>query len=168
MSTLEYLIDVPTAGEYRLYARVSTAGIPVTAYINGEAVGTATWETTGEQGEWDTRYINMTLPAGQHRLQLKGTKLSRYCDISTIVFRNTAGVENLGVDRQELRVVKQAGNIYLQGCGNVVSYELYAADGALLTSGAGNVVEAGAYNAGFYIIRVTNTDNKTYCCKIIL
>lgn len=168
MRTLEYLIDVPTAGEYRLYARVSTAGIPVTAYINGEAVGTATWETTGEQGVWDTRYINMTLPAGQHRLQLKGTKLSRYCDISTIVFRNTAGVENLDADRQELRVVKQAGNIYLQGCGNVVRYELYAADGALLTSGAGNVVEAGAYNAGFYIIRATNTDSKTYCCKIIL
>lgn len=168
MRTLEYLIDVPDAGEYRLEARVSTIGIPVTASINGEAVGTATWETTGEQGVWDTRYIYMTLPAGQHRLQLKGTKLARYCDISTLVFRSTAGVESVAADYQQLRVVKQGGNLYLQGCGNVERYEVYAADGALLLQGRGNIVAASQLATGFYIVRATTADNRTYSCKTIL
>lgn len=168
MRTLEYLIDVPVAGEYRLEARVSTAGIPLTAYIDGEAVGSATWETTGDQGVWDTRYLTMNLPQGQHRLQLKGTKLSRYCDISSLVFRSTATVDEVVGNDVRLRVAKQSGKLYLQGCGVVAAFELFAMDGSLLDMGVGNVISVNNLTPGFYIVRVVNTENEIYSSKIIL
>ncbi len=165
---LDYLLDVPVAGEYRIEARVSTVGIPVSAYIDGELVGQAVWEATGEQGVWDVRYITVNLPAGKHRLQLKGTKVARYCDLSTLAFRSTAGVEAATLDKATLRCERRGNVLYLSGCGVLSRCELYGLGGACLKAVpcSGNSVRMDGVAAGFYLLRAYAADGQVYSCKL--
>ncbi len=167
MRTLDYLIDVPVAGEYRIDMRVSTAGLPVNVLIGDEVVGSATWETTGDQGVWGERSITVQLPAGKHRLQLKGTKLARYCDISTLTFKNTAGVERIEQD-VALRYVRQGNLLYCEGNTTFTHGELYNLSGACITAFAcsDNVVDMRGVANGFYILRLYDNNGCAHSTKL--
>lgn len=165
---LDYLIDVPAAGEYRIEARVSTSGIPVSAYIDETLVGQSTWEATGEQGVWDVRYITVNLPAGKQRLQLKGTKVASYCDMSTLAFRSTAGVDAMRFDNTSLRCARRGDVLYLSGCGDLVRCEIYDLGGSCLqvTECSANSIRMNGLAGGFYLVRAYTTDGYCYSCKL--
>ena len=171
MRTIDYLIDVPEAGPYRVELRVSTAGLPVTALVDGEEAGKAEWTSTGERGVWDIRYIDVTLPAGKHRLQLKGTKLAQYCDMSTIKFYSIAGVDAPAMDNRVLQYCRRGDMIYLTGGMELSRCEVYDLSGKQVRSvvcGDGNAVDMRALPGGFYIVRAFDAAGTSYCCKIAL
>ena len=171
MRTIDYLIDVPEAGPYRVEMRVSTIGLPVTAYVDGEEAGKAEWSSTGERGVWDIRYIDVTLPAGRHRLQLKGTKLAQYCDMSTIKFYSIAGVDAPAMDNRVLQYCRRGDMIYLTGGMELSRCEVYDLSGKQVRSvacGDGNAVDMRALPGGFYIVRAFDAAGTSYCCKIAL
>ena len=171
MRTIDYLIDVPEAGPYRVEMRVSTIGLPVTAYVDGEEAGKAEWSSTGERGVWDVRYIDVTLPAGRHRLQLKGTKLAQYCDMSTVKFYSIAGVDAPAMDNRVLQYCRRGDMIYLTGGMELSRCEVYDLSGKQVRSvacGDGNAVDMRALPGGFYIVRAFDAAGTSYCCKIAL
>ena len=171
MRTIDYLIDVPEAGPYRVEMRVSTIGLPVTAYVDGEEAGKAEWTSTGERGVWDVRYIDVTLPAGRHRLQLKGTKLAQYCDMSTVKFYSIAGVDAPAMDNRVLQYCRRGDMIYLTGGMELSRCEVYDLSGKQVRSvacGDGNAVDMRALPGGFYIVRAFDAAGTSYCCKIAL
>lgn len=171
MRTIDYLIDVPGAGPYRVEMRVSTIGLPVTAYVDGEEAGKAEWTSTGERGVWDVRYIDVTLPAGRHRLQLKGTKLAQYCDMSTVKFYSIAGVDAPAMDNRVLQYCRRGDMIYLTGGMELSRCEVYDLSGKQVRSvacGDGNAVDMRALPGGFYIVRAFDAAGTSYCCKIAL
>ena len=171
MRTIDYLIDVPEAGPYRVEMRVSTIGLPVTAYVDGEEAGKAEWTSTGERGVWDIRYIDVTLPAGRHRLQLKGTKLAQYCDMSTVKFYSIAGVDAPAMDNRVLQYCRRGDMIYLTGGMELSRCEVYDLSGKQVRSvacGDGNAVDMRALPGGFYIVRAFDAAGTSYCCKIAL
>lgn len=171
MRTIDYLIEVPEAGLYRVELRVSTAGLPVTALVDGEEAGKAEWSSTGERGVWDVRYIDVTLPAGKHRLQLKGTKLAQYCDMSTIKFYSIAGVDAPAIGHRVLQYSRRGDMIYLTGGMELSRCEVYDLSGKQVrsvTCGEGNAVDMRALPGGFYIVRAYDVAGTSYCCKIAL
>ena len=171
MRTIDYLIEVPEAGLYRVELRVSTAGLPVTALVDGEEAGKAEWSSTGERGVWDVRYIDVTLPAGKHRLQLKGTKLAQYCDMSTIKFYSIAGVDAPAIGHRVLQYSRRGDMIYLTGGMELSRCEVYDLSGKQVrsvTCGEGNAVGMRALPGGFYIVRAYDVAGTSYCCKIAL
>ena len=171
MRTIDYLIDVPEAGPYRVEMRVSTIGLPVTAYVDGEEAGKAEWTSTGERGVWDIRYIDVTLPAGKHRLQLKGTKLAQYCDMSTVKFYSIAGVDAPAMDNRVLQYCRRGDMIYLTGGMELSRCEVYDLSGKQVRSvacGDGNAVDMRALPGGFYIVRAFDVTGTPYSCKICL
>ncbi len=171
MRTIDYLIEVPEAGLYRVELRVSTAGLPVTALVDGEEAGKAEWSSTGERGVWDVRYIDVTLPAGKHRLQLKGTKLAQYCDMSTIKFYSIAGVDAPAIGHRVLQYSRRGDMIYLTGGMELSRCEVYDLSGKQVrsvTCGEGNAVDMRALPGGFYIVRAFDAAGTSYCCKIAL
>lgn len=171
MRTIDYLIEVPEAGPYRIELRVSTIGLPVTAYVDGEEAGKAEWTSTGERGVWDVRYIDVTLPAGRHRLQLKGTKLAQYCDMSTVKFYSIAGVDAPAMDNRVLQYCRRGDMIYLTGGMELSRCEVYDLSGKQVRSvacGDGNAVDMRALPGGFYIVRAFDAAGTSYCCKIAL
>ena len=171
MRTIDYLIEVPEAGPYRIELRVSTAGLPVTALVDGEEVGKAEWSSTGERGVWNIRYIDATLPAGKHRLQLKGTKLAQYCDMSTIKFYSIAGVDAPSIGKQTLQYSRRGDMIYLTSSTELSRCEVYDLVGKLVrsvTCGEGNAIDMRASPGGFYIVRAFDVTGTPYSCKICL
>lgn len=171
MRTIDYLIDVPEAGPYRVEMRVSTSGLPVTAYIDGEEAGKAEWSATGEQGVWSVRYIDVTMPAGKHRLQLKGTKLAQYCDMSVVKFYSIAGINVPVEETQVLQYSRRGDMIYLTGSVELSRCEVYDFGGKLVRSvicGDGNAIDMKALPKGFYIVRAFDVEGTPYSCKICM
>ncbi len=72
----EYFINVPSAGVYPLTLRIAnTAGINPTFKITSNNVDliTQTVTSTGGVNNWDTRTINVNLPAGKQTLRITST-----------------------------------------------------------------------------------------------
>jgi hypothetical protein len=72
----EYFINVPSAGIYPLTLRIAnTAGVNPTFTISSNGVNLVTQSvtSTGGANNWDTRTINLNLPAGKQTLRITST-----------------------------------------------------------------------------------------------
>lgn len=70
--SLEYQVELPETRQYDLSLRMQTAnGATLQYWVDGTLAGTQTIATTS--GQWATRTLSVTLPAGQHTLRLVNT-----------------------------------------------------------------------------------------------
>jgi len=68
---LEYNIDVPNAGEYTLYCRISAnAGTSLEIQENSQTLQTMQIPSTGGWQNWKTFQFNLSLTAGKHKLSV--------------------------------------------------------------------------------------------------
>lgn len=67
--SIEWTVEVPTAGEYTLAFRYANGGVedrPVTISINGTVLQELALESTVEWTNWQTTYVKVALQAGQN------------------------------------------------------------------------------------------------------
>ncbi|QEI13547.1 carbohydrate-binding protein [Cellvibrio japonicus] len=75
-ASIEWSVNIITAGTYRLEWRFANGGAnarPGSILLNGNAVGTASFDPSGGWATWTTAGANITLTAGVHRIRLQAT-----------------------------------------------------------------------------------------------
>jgi hypothetical protein len=104
----EYFVDVPIAGMYPLSLRIAnTAGVNPTFKISSNNIDLITQSVTSTGGvnNWDTRTINVNLPAGKQTLRITsigttGVKMQWF------TFTNTTGINEIQESKLKIFVDK--------------------------------------------------------------
>jgi hypothetical protein len=104
----EYFINVPSAGIYPLTIRIAnTAGVNPTFTISSNSVNIVTQSVTSTGGvnNWDTRTINLNLPAGKQTLRITSTGTTGV-KMQWFTFTNTTDINEIQESKLKIFVDK--------------------------------------------------------------
>lgn len=169
--TVDYLVDVTEAGTYPLYLRMASEenmfNPHIEVYSDGTKVGEQEFEATGGIGNWQTKSMSVTLPAGKQRITLKSTK-NTTCKISWWgVNLDPSGINSVATPQMN---VNQDGNmLYVDTAIPVKNIRITDMSGRTLKEGVEeNRLDTSSLISGIYLLTVYFSDGTAKTIKQII
>lgn len=132
--SLDYQVDIPAAGQYDISLRVKSSGTAsLQLWVDGTQVGTQSVAATS--GQWATRTIKATLPAGEHTLRLVNTQTSAFA-LNWFTIELPSAIGQVAADAAG----QAAPSPYYRTDGTVVSRQSLPAERGIYVHGGKKVV----------------------------
>lgn len=174
--TATYLVDVPEAGTYPLCLRLASEAYRYAPtfeiYSDGNLLTTVEIPETGSTDKWETRVVNIDLPAGQQRLMLKSAK-NTTCKFGWFTLNEEAAAE-----ASPISDVMVETSFSLRMDGDKLSVDSSAkVRSLLLTDTCGKTVRRASGNGsvtvssllpGIYLVNILFEDGTTKTVKQII
>lgn len=170
--TATYLIDVPEAGTYPLSIRIASVAeryAPnIEIYSDDNLLSTVEIPETGSTNKWETRIINIDLPAGKQRLTLKSKK-NTTCKINWISLSGTPSKIIDKVMPNKISIRKEGATLYADTEQEVKSFMVSDMGGRTLVSiNKRNHIDVSSISSGVYLVTVSLADGTTRTVKQII
>ena len=109
-SYTDYMVNIPTGGEYKVSFRLSSQAFlfnpKFQILCDGTSVGEQVFPETGmtdDADKWATQDMTVTLPAGNHKLRIRSTQ-STTCKFNWFVINQTNGIDEAAVHTDAVSV----------------------------------------------------------------
>ena len=163
----DYLIDIPSAGQYMLNLRIANkAGInpKFKIYSNDNLLNTQEVVSTGGLDIWQTKTVPITLPAGKQTLRITSSGTSgckmlwfNLTDLTDIKNTNSLNCEVFVDNNHQLQIISTE---------SISEKIIFDCTGKKILSG--KTTDMSAFKNGIYIVKILFKNGKKIATKLII
>lgn len=160
-ATLDYLINVPTAGTYTLSIRMASEQFlfdPTISVLDSNKVelGKRTFAATGSVDTWTTDTLHVILPAGNQRITLMSTA-STTCKLGWIAIKGiSTGMKNIAAN-SDISCYRNGDILYVKSNSNSLIKELSVCNlvgNVLIQNSEKDEINVSSLSHGVYLISI--------------
>ncbi len=157
--SVDYLVDIPSANTYPLSIRMASIDNLFNPYIevysNGIKVAEQEIQATGSTDIWETKTINVALPAGKQTISLR-SKNNTTCKISWISLNSQlTDIKNTAFAESQISAYQRGNTLYIQTETEVKNIEISDMSGKIMKHVSDqNKIDIPSLSRGIYIIKI--------------
>lgn len=158
--SVDYLVNIPTVNTYQLSIRMASIDNLFNPYFevysNGTKVAEQEIPATGSTDMWETKVINVTLPAGKQTISIKSIN-NTTCKISWISVNSLlSSINNTSSEKTGISLYQCENTLCIQTKAEVSNIEIYDLSGKKIKEvSEQNKIDVSSICKGIYFIKIS-------------